>query len=56
VDGKRHEEVASLVNENQEREASDGDGDVQRSPSEKIAFAGRKKRYAFAFGMTQKAV
>jgi hypothetical protein len=45
VDGKRHEEVPSLVNENQEREAANGDGDVQRSPSEKIAF---ERRFAAA--------
>jgi hypothetical protein len=47
--------VAGLVNQDQEREAADGDGDVQRSPSEKTAFAGREKRYAFAFGMTLRA-
>jgi len=36
--------------------AGGGRGVHQRSPSEQIALSGSEKRYAFAFGMTQKCV
>jgi hypothetical protein len=48
--------VARLVDEDEERKTRDGDGDVHRRSNKQIALTGREKRYAFAFGMTQKRV